>query len=260
MAPFFILMVSFVGIFLSADVAGDSFLSQTSSIIGSDVMNYLSEITSNDSSSTDEQHVGIVTGIIGFIILLYGVTRVFKELSYSMDKIWSTEPDKKPKRMTTIKQILVAVKKHIPILLLIIILALLFIVSIISSFSLQIFNDYLQSFFPNTFGLIQLLEPMVSFIFVALFFGVIYRVLPKTKLPLTEIAFGASVTAVVFLIGELIVSFYMGNFLDRSAFGAAGSLISIMIWVYISAQIFFFGASFTFIYSKRYGYLKKKFA
>ena len=171
--------------------------------------------------------------------------------------MWATSEEKKPRRTKGLKQILLAIKKHIPSLILIIILTVLFAVSIFSSISLQFISENLEAIFPNAFGLIQLIEPLISFVFVALFFGAIYHFLPKTKLPWSEIAFGASVTAVVFLMGELLIGYYLGHFGDNATFGAASSLISIMFWVYFSAQVFFLGASFTYSYSKRYGYLKR---
>jgi membrane protein len=93
---------------------------------------------------------------------------------------------------------------------------------------------------------------------VTLFFAIIYRVLPTTKLPWLEIAFGASVTAIVFLLGELFIGYYLSHFVNNTIYGAAGSIISILLWIYFSVQVFFLGASFTFTYSKRYGFLKNQ--
>jgi len=255
MAPLFILLISLVGIFVSSDIVESKLLYQISGMVGSDVTGYVSDIIAKNA---DSHSTSIVTGLVGFFVLVFGATGVFKELSYSMNKMWSTEPDKKIRRIKGIKQILIFLKKHIPSLLLILILTTLFAASILSSISIQFLSDNLQIIFPDAYGIIQTIEPLISFVFVTLFFGAIYRFLPKTKLPWNEIAFGASVTAVVFLIGELLIGYYFTHFIDGSSFGAAGSLISIMLWVYFSAQVFFLGAAFTFTYSKRYGFLKKK--
>ncbi|MBP7831742.1 MAG: YihY/virulence factor BrkB family protein [Candidatus Pacebacteria bacterium] len=255
MAPLFIILISLVGIFVNADVVESKLLYQISAMVGSDVTGYVSDIIVKNANSHGPS---IVTGLVGFFVLVFGATGVFKELSYSMNKMWSIEPEKKIRRIKGIKQLFQFLKNHIPSLILIVILTTLFAASIFSSISMQFLSDNLRIIFPDAYGLIQAIEPIVSFIFVALFFGSIYRFLPKTKLPLNEIAFGASVTAVVFLIGELLIGYYFGHFVDDSSFGAAGSLISIMLWVYFSAQVFFLGAAFTFTYSKRYGYLKNK--
>lgn len=254
MAPIFILLILLAGSIFGTGIVESKLLSQISNLVGSGVTDYIADIIDRANNTGGAT---FVPALVGAITLVFGATGVFRELSYSLDKIWATSPDKEPRRMKGIRQMISSIRKHIPILLLIIILALLFGASIISSVSLQVVGDYMETIHPNTYGLINILEPLASFIFIALFFGVIYRVLPKTKLPWTEIAFGASVTAVIFLIGELLIGYYLANFLGRSIFGAAGSLITIMLWVYISAQVFFLGASFTFVYSKRYGHLKK---
>ena len=251
MAPLFLLLISLLGLFIGNDIVEGKLLNQISGMVGTDVTGYVSNIIERNVHGPT-----IISGLIGFFVLLFGATGVFKELTYSMDKMWTTSEEKKPRRTKGLKQILIAIKQHIPSLILIIILTVLFAISIFSSVSLQFISDNLEVIFPNAYGLIQMFEPLVSFIFVTLFFGAIYRVLPKTKLPWNEIAFGASVTAVVFLMGELIIGYYLGHFVDSSTFGAASSLISIMFWVYFSAQVFFLGAAFTFSYSKRYGYIK----
>lgn len=254
MAPLFILLISLASILFHSDIVESKLLYQISHVVGSNITNYIGDMITEKQAS----HGGnIVTGLISFGVLLFGATGVFKELTYSLNKMWSIEPEKKPRRIKGLKQIFSAIKNHIPSLIIIIILTSLFTVSIFSSISLQFLSDKLSYFYPNAFGLAQMVEPLISFTFVALLFGAVYRVLPKTKLPWNEIAFGASVTAVVFLMGELLIGYYLGHFADNSTFGAAGSLISIMFWVYFSAQVFFLGAAFTFTYSKRYGYLKR---
>ena len=253
-APLFILLISLAGIFFSADIVQNKLLFQIGNLAGQDVANFISDILVKNMA---KQQTNILTGLVSFSILLYGATGVFRELSYSMGKMWETEDNKKPRRTKGLKQILIFAKNHIPILLLVFFLAMLFVASILSGFSLQILGDHLEMIYPNAFSMFQLLEPIISFIFVAVFFGSIYRVLPKIKLPWNEIAFGASITALVFLISELFIGYYLGYHNDNAGFGPAGSFIGIMLWVYLSAQIFFLGAAFTFTYSKRYGFLKK---
>jgi membrane protein len=255
MAPFFILLVSIVGLIFGSSLVESRLFDQISTVAGGDIALFIHSVVERGAA---HQSSTIITGLIGFFVLLYGAIGVFRELSYSMDKLWNTEPERKPRRVKGMRQVLSYAKKHIPLLLLFILLAVLFAVSIMSSVALQVIGEQLSYIYPDAVALLQLVEPIVSFLFVALLFGVIYRVLPKTKLPLGEIAFGASVTAVVFLIGELFIGLYLSRFLDRSAFGAAGSLLSILLWVYFSAQVFFLGASFTFNYSKKYGHLKKR--
>ncbi len=255
MAPLFVLLITLVSLFVNANIVEGNLLYQISSVVGSDVTNFISDIISSKNIGYETT---IMTGIISFITLSYGALGVFRELSFSIDKIWSTTEENKPRRTKKYKQIFTILKNQIPLFLLIIILAFLFLASILAGVSFQIIGNYLNAISPTIYRLVSYSEPIVSFIFVALFFGTIYRVVPKIKLPFSEIAFGASVTAIIFLIGELVIGSYLGHYINSSVFGAAISLISIMLWVYFSAQIFFFGASFTVIYSKLYGSLKNK--
>ena len=253
MAPLFILLISIVGVFFRTDLAESNLLYHITTVAGSDITSFVHDlIVRNANHSAD-----IISALLSFFILVFGATGVFKELTYSMDKMWSTERERKPRRINSFKQMWAKVTGHIPSLIIIIILTGLFTASIFSSISLQFLSDHLREVYPNAYGLANRMEPFVSFILVTIFFGAIYRILPKTKLPWNEILLGASTTALVFLIGEILIGYYLGHFVNNSAFGAAGSLITIMFWVYFSAQVFFFGAAFTFTYSKKFGHLKK---
>lgn len=254
LAPLFVVLISLTGTIFHSDLIESRLLYQISTVVGSNVTHYIDDIIERSSSHGQT----FISGLLGFGIFIFGATGVFKELSYSLDKMWAINPDKKPRRVKGITQILRIVKSHIPSLILIGFLTVLFMISIFSSISLQFLSDLLSTYYPNTFSTAQIIEPLISFVFVTVFFVAIYRMLPKTKLPWNELFFGAAVTAIVFLIGELLIGVYLGHYVDSSKFGAAASLISIMFWVYFSAQVFFLGASFTFNYSKRYGYLRDK--
>jgi membrane protein len=254
MVPLFLIVIAIAGFVFGRDIVESKLLYEIAGIAGYDITSYITQIIYHQA----ESGVSFTPAVISFIMLLFGTTGAFKELSYSMDKMWSIDEEKKPRRIRGIRQIIAILKSHIPLLFLLVILTLLFITSIVSGVSLQIIGSYIQTLFPDAFNIIKLLEPVTSFFFVALFFAVVYRVLPKTKLPWSEIVFGASVTAIVFLIGELFIGYYLGHFINASLYGAAGTLISILLWIYFSAQVFFLGAAFTFMYSKRYGYLRYK--
>src|SRR5262249_7889618 len=101
--------------------------------------------------------------------------------------------------------------------------------------------------------LLQIVNIVISFAGITLLFGVIYRVLPDVEIAWSDVWIGAGVTSLLFTIGKFLIGFYLGRSSVASAYGAAGSLAIIFVWVYYSAQVFFFGAEFTYVYANRYG-------
>lgn len=254
MAPLFVLLITFAGVIFGYSAVENKLLFELSALAGTDITNFISQLISYESANAT-----IISTSLGLIILIFGVTGVFRELRRSLNSIWEVDKNEKITKIRSLKHLINELIKHyIPIFLIISILAIIFVLSIMSSFSIQIVGEYIEQIFPNSFPLIKTIEPIFSFVFVALFFATIYRILPKVKLPWLEVAFGAILTATIFLVGELFIGYYLSHFVGNSIFSAAGSFISIMLWVYFSAQVFFFGASFSYIYSKYFGSLSKK--
>lgn len=118
-----------------------------------------------------------------------------------------------------------------------------------------IFFSFTFSYF--SFSKYLIFEYLIFFVISASFFTLLYRIVPNKKLPTKELLFGGVITAILFMLGRLIIVFYIANFAKPTIFGAAGSLVAILIWIYYSSQVFFFGATCTYIYSRKKGFLKK---
>jgi membrane protein len=124
---------------------------------------------------------------------------------------------------------------------------------LISFFHVSALPEFLTSAF-----WVEITNILVTLLFTTILFSLIYRILPDTKLPWEEIIFGAFITALLFLFGKFLIGWYITAFGGTSSFGTAGSVVGLLLWVYYSAQVFLIGASFTFVYSKFYGFLSKK--
>lgn len=134
----------------------------------------------------------------------------------------------------------------------VLVIAFLLLVSLVISTSLVILNNYLRGLIPGFTYLWQILNFLFSFAIVTLLFGMIYKILPDAKIAWRDVWIGAGIAAVLFEIGKFLLSFYLGKTGLTSAYGAAGSLVSILTWVFYSAEILFLGAEFTQVYVKTY--------
>ncbi|EAZ90838.1 YihY/virulence factor BrkB family protein [Crocosphaera chwakensis] len=123
----------------------------------------------------------------------------------------------------------------------------------IISAALSGLNHYLSELIPGIDFLWQIINFCLSFVVISLAFGLMYRYLPDVKISWDDVKIGAIITALLFTIGKFALGLYLGRGSFGSVYGAAGSLIIILVWVYYSAQILFFGAEFTQVYAKRYG-------
>ncbi len=135
-------------------------------------------------------------------------------------------------------------------------LGFLLLTSLVVSAALELFERFWNSYFPDAALIVTILNQAISFFVIAVMFGVIYKMLPRIKLDWRDVIIGAIGTAVLFMLGKFGIGAYIGNSGVASSFGAAGSTIALLVWVYYSAQIFFLGAEFARQYALQLGSLK----
>jgi membrane protein len=191
------------------------------------------------------QSGGFVT-VIGLATLLLGIWWVFGELQDALNTIWEVAP--KPGRsiwkVARIRLVSFAMMIGVGFLLL---------VSLVVSAALSALGTYLIGLLPDFEALLQLLNTVVSFGVITLLFAMIYKIVPDVLIAWSDVWIGAATTALFYTIGKYLIGVYLGTSSTASAYGAAGSLVIILIWIYYSAQILFLGAEFTKIYAQRYG-------
>jgi membrane protein len=243
MGPLLVMIIWLTGIFLSREAIEGKVYAVLVDFVGSDTAAQLQEIIK--SASVDNQ--GLIAGIIGLVTLLIGATSVFAEIQDSINIIWGLKP--KPK-----KGWLKYLKNRFLSFSIIISLGFLLLVSLALSALVEAISNQLQNYFPEvTIVVFYIINLILTIGISTLIFATIFKVLPDAKIKWQDVFIGAVVTAVLFLIGKFGISFYISKTKVGSTYGAAGSLVVLLVWVYYSSIILYLGAEFTKVYAIRYG-------
>lgn len=240
MAPLLLLLISLAGVFLGRDAIQGHVFYEIRGLIGNEAAAQIQDIIRNMELS------GKTTSalVIGAITLIIGATTVFGEIQDSINIIWKVKA--KPKRgwVKLLKDRLLSSS-------LIIGLGFLLIVSLMVNGVIQALNNWLKGYFPEvTLFLFNTVNIVISFAVITLLFGVIFKVLPDARIAWKDVRAGAFFTACLFMLGRYLITIYIEASSTASAYGAAGSLIIILVWVYYTAAILYFGAEFTRAYAE----------
>jgi len=196
-------------------------------------------------SSVSEPKEGIIATVIGIFVLLLGATTVFGELQNALDRIWRAPARKDASSLWRL------LRSRLLSFGMILGMAFLLMVSLVLDAVLQAFGKIWGTGAFEAIG--QALNMVVGFAITTTIFAMIYKMLPRAKVAWPDVWVGAVVTAALFTLGKFLISLYIGRSAVASSFGAAGSLVVVMIWVYYSAQIFLLGAEFTWVYAHARG-------
>jgi membrane protein len=241
-APLLVLLVTVIGWFYGLNSAQVELIARLRGMVGPQA----AEVAQAVIESADQPDVATGAGIISFLVLLWGASNVFVQLQNSLDIIWGVELKPSTGFMATIKERFLSFG-------MILVIGFLLLVSLILSAVLSAANGAVRDFLPGMDLLWEIVNFVVSFGVTTLLFALIYKVLPDAQIGWREVWVGATVTALLFTIGKWLLGIYFGYTSTSSAYGAAGSLMVLLIWIYYSAQIFFFGAEYTQVYASTYG-------
>jgi membrane protein len=243
MGPLLIVIISLCGLFLGREAIQGKIITQLEGFLGHDTAIQLQEIIKKAAISGK----GVIAVVIGAITLLVGSTTVFAEIQDSINSIWGLKP--KPK-----KNWLKMIQNRFISFSVIISLGFLLLVSLGITAIMDGLSHRLEAIFPDvTVTLFYVLNQVITFLVVALIFGVIFKVLPDAKIKWRDVVAGSLVTALLFLLGKLGISLYISKSNVGSTYGAAGSLVILLLWTYYSSIILYFGAEFTKAYAVKYG-------
>lgn len=243
MAPLLILIISLSGIFLGKEAVEGQVYTQLEGFLGNDTASQLQEIIKKATLSGK----GTMAAVVGGVTLLIGATTVFAEIQDSINTIWGLKP--KPKK-GWVKML----QNRFLSFSVIVSLGFLLLVSLAVTSVIDLLSDRLQAAFPDiTVVIFYILNQLITLTIITLIFGVIFKVLPDAKIKWRDIFWGAVVTALLFMLGKFGISFYISKSDVGSTYGAAGSLVVLLLWAYYSAIILYFGAEFTKAYAVRYG-------
>lgn len=243
LAPLLLLLISLAGLFFGRDAIQGHVFSEINGLIGNEAAAQIQGIIKNMELSGKTN----VTIVIGAITLIIGATSVFGEIQDSINLIWKVKA--KPKRgwVKLLKDRLLSSS-------LIVGLGFLLIVSLLVNGALVALNDLFKAYFPDmTIIIFHIINIVISFIVITVLFGIIFKVLPDAKIAWKDVRVGAFFTACLFMLGRYLIGLYIETTSAGSAYGAAGSLIVILVWVYYTAAILYFGAEFTKVYAEHIG-------
>lgn len=204
------------------------------------------EVVSQAVENADQPGGGLIATVVGIAVLLFSASGVFVQLQDAMNTVWDVEPA--PGRGLT-----ATLKDRFFSFTMVLVVGFLLLVSLVISAGLAAFDSFVQGLFPNAQLVMQLVNFFVSLGVIAFLFALIFKYVPDVKIKWSDVWIGALVTALLFTIGKWALGLYLGNSAPGSVYGAAGSILVLLAWVYYSAQILFFGAEFTQVYAHRFG-------
>ena len=239
MAPLLVVIISLCGIFLGQEAAEGQIYQQLSGFMGKETALQLQDIVKKAAIGNK----GNIAFIIGIVTLLVGATTVFADIQDSINTIWGIKP--KPKRGW-----LKLLQNRFLSFSVIISLGFLLLVSLAITSLLDGFSRQLEARFSDVSVVIfYLINQVVTLSVIAIIFGVIFKVLPDAEIKWRDVTLGSLVTAILFMIGKFAISIYIGQSDVGSTYGAAGSLVILLLWTYYSSIILYFGAEFTKAYA-----------
>jgi membrane protein len=196
-------------------------------------------------ASTSSPQASIWSALVGFVILLFGASGAFGELQDSLNQIWDVKAADRP--WTAM------IKDRLLSFAMVFVIGFLLLVSLLLSAGIAAAAKFLRGYIPANGAVWELGNSVVSLVVVALLFALIFRILPDTYIAWRDVWVGAGLTATLFTVGKFLIGLYLGQAAVASSYGAAGSLIIILLWTFYSSQILFFGAEFTRVFARRFG-------
>ncbi len=240
-APMLIFMLLLLGLFWDPGSAESELSMQLEKVFGEQGMEFIHSILSN----ADRPNTGSMAGILSVLTLLWGSTNLFAQMQQALNRIWDVKVVSGGIKQTLLKRLLSFG--------MVLGIGFLLMVSLAASSLLSFAAGTLSGWLPGMEILWQVLEQVVSLLLFALLFAAIFRFMPDVKVGWGDVWHGALLAAVLFTIGKFVLSLYLGNAAPGSSYGAAGSVIVFLLWVYFSSMILFFGAEFAQVYAARYG-------
>lgn len=247
MTPIVVLAIAAAGYFLGAEAAQGRILGEIEALVGTAGAQVILGLL----AGVRDPAAGMFATMLAAVLLLVGATGVFVELKGSLDEIWGIEPVRG-------RAIVAFLRAHLHSFGLVLTLAFLLLVSLVLNAALALVGRFVGAAWNGAYELFALALPVLAFAVIASLFAVIYKALPRAPLSWGDVWIGSVFTAALFTVGKSVIAIYLGASGVASAFGAAGSLIALLLWVYYSAQIFFVGAEFTRQYALRFGSLRPK--
>jgi membrane protein len=243
LAPLLVIAVAISGFFLGREAAQGQLLDQIETYTNSPETATLLQTMIHNAGVRE---TGLLATVLSVALLLWGASGVFGELRNALNNIWDVppRPDEGWRKM---------ILNRLVTLLMVVVSGVLLFASLLASTVLAAASDWLGAVAPEVAIWSQVITFVFFFLLTLLIFALIYRYVPDIRLAWSDVWAGAVATALLFSIGRLLISWYLGQSSAGSTYGAAGSLVVLLLWIYYSAQVFFLGAEFTQVYGRTFG-------
>lgn len=238
-----VIIVNVVGAVWGQEIVEGRLTSEFSSAIGKDAADAIQKMIAD----TQNEKQNLISTIIGIATLLFGATGLFYQLQISLNEIWKVE------RNPNAKWYMVVLDRARSFAF-ILVIGFLLLVSFVLTAAVSALRDFIKESFPDVLVfVVYLLDVFVSLGIITVLFTLMFMFLPDAKIRWKTAWLGAFITAVLFVIGKFLMGYYFGQANPGSTYGAAGTVVLILLWVSYSCLILFFGAQFTYVYATRYG-------
>jgi len=247
LAPLLLIVIAIAGLVFGHDAAQGKIFEQLKSVLGPTTAAAMQEMVKNAAKPKS----GSVATIIGIITLIVGASGVFGQLKDALNTIWDVKPKEGGGIMTLLRDRFLSFAMVFGV-------GFLLMVSLVIDTAIAAMGKYAGSHLPGGEALWHIVELSFSFCVVTVLMAGIFRVLPDLKIEWRDVWLGAALTSALIVLGKFALGIYFARSAIGSSFGAAGSLVIVLLWVYYSAQILLFGAEFTQVYARAHGSLKKE--
>ncbi len=242
-APLLIIAIAIAAAVLGQKAASGQIQAQIEGNVGAAAAKTIQDMIEATSKA---RGTGLRASIIGLVVSLWGASNLFGQLQDSLNTIWEVTPKPSEGMWNMVRQRFLAFA-------MVLAMGLLLLATLVASTVVTSFGTYVSEHLGIPMVSLQVLNLGIALISTTLFFACMFKVLPDARVQWHDVWVGAILTAILFIIGRLVLGLYLGRSGVSSAYGAAGSLIVVLLWIYYAAQILFFGAEFTQVFANRFG-------
>lgn len=246
LAPLLIVIVAIVGLAFSREATTGYLVWQIQDLVGRDG----AEVIKTLLNGARKPASGAIATLLGLFTLFLGASSVVAELKDALNTIWEV-PAKANERAW--HSILTLIKTRVVSFAMVLGVGFLLMVSLAVNAALSALGAYYAGRLPTSPILLQIADSVITLVVIGVLFGAMFKLLPDVHVDWADVALGALITAILFTFGKLMIGIYLGRASFTSTYGAAGSLLVLLLWIYYSAQIFYLGAEFTHAYAEQYG-------
>ncbi|HSL45510.1 MAG TPA: YihY/virulence factor BrkB family protein [Anaerolineales bacterium] len=246
LAPLLVLVIAIAGLVGGHEAAQTQTMLQVEDLLGTEGREFVQDMI----AAASRPRTGWTATLIGTAALMFGALGVFGELQNSLNTIWEVKPKPATGFLDGVKRFIV---KRLISFTMVLGIGFLLLASLVISAAVSALAEYIGTRWPLADFWLSLINFVVSFLVITLLFAMIFKFLPEIQIAWKDVWLGAAVTSALFTLGKFLIGLYLGRSEVGNTFGAAGSLAILLIWIYYSAQILFFGAEFTQVYANRYG-------